>query len=467
MRPRITLPFILLALAVGYIFPNLLAVAQTFPQQSIESRLRAFYKLGEQTTTVFVIQMDGIVGVPPGSAVMCPLNFQDGNLGGPDPSCLARVQKPTRILKVGEKVTPGKIEVDAKNNRVLVTFTECDACNNVSPPSSYNSIVSFQFPEGYLGAADTGQIVDVISQVLSIDAPPAGSDPGNSQSAQPQALTNADIIKMVQAHLPESVVIAKIKSSTSQFDTSPDALIKLNQAGASPSELQAIVDARAQSNPSDLAEDSRSASTGKESEAAPTNEPSGPPCGSYDSCVKIAEALIESSQWARAVARFQEASQFDPSRGDAWAGIGKAYFQMGQYEDAVVLWDKALQMGSNLSMSVCHAKALCGDTGTFQLNTKEVSFVNKKGEKEFAAAPSAITSEGAVLFGNSRPAYYLQIRFNAKNYRFYFLPKVTGCSMGFICPEPGPTQQKVFGDYLHERLVRMAAGDFGSQTNKP
>jgi len=92
---------------------------------------------------------------------------------------------------------------------------------------------------------------------------------------------------------------------------------------------------------------------------------------------------------------------------------------MGQYDDAVSMWDKALELGTTLSSSVCHAKAACGDTGDFLLSTKEVSFASKKGEKEFAAASSAVTSEvetPSVLFGNGRiVAYYLQLRFSGKN----------------------------------------------------
>jgi hypothetical protein len=56
------------------------------------------------------------------------------------------------------------------------------------------------------------------------------------------------------------------------------------------------------------------------------------------------------------------------------------------------------------------------------VSMKEVSFVNKKGEREFAAAPSALTSEGAVLFSGSGPAYYLQMRFG-KNWRFYYITR--------------------------------------------
>jgi hypothetical protein len=139
---------------------------------------------------------------------------------------------------------------------------------------------------------------------------------------------------------------------------------------------------------------------------------------------------------------------------------------MGQYDDAATMWDKALQLGSTLTLSVCHAKAMCGDTGNFLMSMKEISFVNKKGEKEFDAAPSAVTSEGAVSLNGARPAYFMKIRF-AKNYRFYYLPKAVQCSMGFVCQEPGATQQQVFANYVHGALVRMVAGDLLSRPNKP
>ena len=45
------------------------------------------------------------------------------------------------------------------------------------------------------------------------------------------ALTNEDVMKMVQAKLADAIIVAKVRSSTCQFDTSTDALIKLKGAG--------------------------------------------------------------------------------------------------------------------------------------------------------------------------------------------------------------------------------------------
>src|SRR5882762_4865037 len=208
------------------------------------------------------------------------------------------------------------------------------------------------------------------------------------------------------------------------------------------------------------------------SRSAPSTEtvPS-PSCADYDACLKAGTIASEASLWVQSLANFSKASQLDPSKGDARAGMGNAYLQMGEYDNAVSMWDKALERGATLSSSACHAKAACGDTGDFRLSTKEVSFVSKKGEKELAAAPSAVTSEVGtppVIFGNGRiAAYYLQLRFSGKNYRFYYGPKSLQCRSNFLCSEPGLTQQKVFADYVHGALVKMAAGDFRSRPKKP
>ncbi|HEV2352240.1 MAG TPA: hypothetical protein VG028_20595 [Terriglobia bacterium] len=60
------------------------------------------------------------------------------------------------------------------------------------------------------------------------------------QTTSTTALTNDDVIKMVQAKLPDGVIVAKIKSSACGFDTGTDALIKLKQEGVSEPVLAAM-----------------------------------------------------------------------------------------------------------------------------------------------------------------------------------------------------------------------------------
>ena len=65
----------------------------------------------------------------------------------------------------------------------------------------------------------------------------------STSSSSTEILTNVDVIRMVKAGLPDSVIIAKIKSSKCKFDTSTDGLVKLKQAGLSNPVLQAVVEA--------------------------------------------------------------------------------------------------------------------------------------------------------------------------------------------------------------------------------
>ena len=63
-------------------------------------------------------------------------------------------------------------------------------------------------------------------------------------------LTNQDIVKMVQAGLGESVVIATVRTATSpQFDLSPDALIALKKGGVSDAIVAVMIDPKGASTP--------------------------------------------------------------------------------------------------------------------------------------------------------------------------------------------------------------------------
>jgi hypothetical protein len=57
------------------------------------------------------------------------------------------------------------------------------------------------------------------------------------------ALQNQDVVKMVKAGSDDGAIIARISSSKCQFDTSPEALIKLHQSGVSPAVIKAMIGA--------------------------------------------------------------------------------------------------------------------------------------------------------------------------------------------------------------------------------
>jgi len=69
--------------------------------------------------------------------------------------------------------------------------------------------------------------------------------PGLAQSPAERPLTNADVVKMVEAGIPESVIVRKIEVSGTSFVTTPDALIGLKRQHVSDGVLGAMVDSEA------------------------------------------------------------------------------------------------------------------------------------------------------------------------------------------------------------------------------
>jgi hypothetical protein len=157
---------------------------------SLAGQLRANYKLAKlgtdssgvsviQTGTVLVVQKGGILAVPPISIPIGTAVYKDGELKGPSGFQKLALGQDVRFLQEGEKVYVLKIDVKDKEDKVILTIVECDSCNGLNQPASYKAQVAFQFPKGYLAAADAGQIQDVINQVL-----PQDNGGGDQQQAQ-------------------------------------------------------------------------------------------------------------------------------------------------------------------------------------------------------------------------------------------------------------------------------------------
>jgi len=76
-----------------------------------------------------------------------------------------------------------------------------------------------------------------------------------AQAPADNALTNADIVRMMKAGIPESVIVRKIQISQPDFGTSANDLIALKNQGASERILGAVLDSRSgtgQSSPEPL-----------------------------------------------------------------------------------------------------------------------------------------------------------------------------------------------------------------------
>ena len=499
------------------------ASAQSDSAGPLQTKLEKQYRLTKMKTdngvasviqpgAVLVIQQEGIFGVPPtdSKAAQTTYRVEKEEL---QPGAVSRTSRP---LRGGEKVYVTRIDVDGKNDKVSLTIVECDACNSVQQPSSYTAEVVFQYPKDYLQGAESGQVQEGIDAVLlpAADIPPTSSAapagavstptatapvPSEAAPAQRTFAVRHRHINLLGAGSDAtyycSGTLSILADGTLKYDCSqtddpsgrcehasiPAGYLKQAKVGYNGLHLAS----KGQGNYDFVAD------PGTINEALKTIAPlagiappasagtSAPPlpaasssCSDYESCMKNGEASLEKPEGgAEALTEFEKASRLDPTKTEPLTGKGYAYLQMAEYDHAVYVWDSALKLGSTLSISVCHAGFACGDTGYFLLSTKEVSFVNKKGQRQFAAAPSAVTSEVGspkVLFANAQiAAYFVQLKVSGKNYRFYYGPKGAQCKENFMCQEPGLTQQKVVAEYVHNTIERLRAGSFVSQASKP
>jgi len=87
-------------------------------------------------------------------------------------------------------------------------------------------------------------VVLVAAIVLLLATHEAGAAP-----SAPKPLTNEDIVTMVHAGLPPDVVIEKIKTSKTAFDTSTEALVALKKAGIGGDIIRVMVNPAAEAKP--------------------------------------------------------------------------------------------------------------------------------------------------------------------------------------------------------------------------
>ena len=58
------------------------------------------------------------------------------------------------------------------------------------------------------------------------------------------AFTNADVVKMMRAGLPESIIVREIRMSPTPLTATPAALIQLKKQGATEAILDAVLDSQ-------------------------------------------------------------------------------------------------------------------------------------------------------------------------------------------------------------------------------
>jgi len=82
----------------------------------------------------------------------------------------------------------------------------------------------------------------LVAATLALGLSGYAQQPAPESSTKVEALRNADILKMIEAKLSDDLIITKIKSSPSDFDTSIDAVLKLKAAGTSDAVIRAMAE---------------------------------------------------------------------------------------------------------------------------------------------------------------------------------------------------------------------------------
>jgi hypothetical protein len=221
---------------------------------TLQDQLAAQYKvvkMGSDTSgysvidagTLLEIKKGGILGVPYSDTSILSTKYESGTVHTPS-SMLSKgigfgmkrfgKEQTTKLLPVGDKVYPSKIEVDTGKDIVTLSIVACDTCNKTDPPTYNKAKVVFQFPKGSLAKGSAGDVEDTIGQLLAISddsqqqdqggqqgqgggqggqggqgsGDQQAADQGQQQQAEPQTIEKGQTTDQVQAAMgkPEKIV---------------------------------------------------------------------------------------------------------------------------------------------------------------------------------------------------------------------------------------------------------------------
>ncbi len=220
MPRRFSVPIYVVALVFAGMIPWLAAAAQDASSAALEQKLKQQYK----SDLVLVIQKDGIVGVSPPTAVVCPTTFKDNALHPPNAICLMAVKNNSKLIGSNTKVHPTGVSVNLKNEKVSLNIVECDSCNGVQEPSSFKAQVVFQFPKGYLESAEVDQVQGFIGQVLAEDT---GGGDQQQQGGDAQAQQQAPQQNAAPAQAPAEITLGQTMDQVQASFGQPDKIVNL------------------------------------------------------------------------------------------------------------------------------------------------------------------------------------------------------------------------------------------------
>ena len=197
------------------------------------------------------------------------------------------------------------------------------------------------------------------------------------------------------------------------------------------------------------------------SQMAITSKSSGVPasqasCTDLNSCMQAGHDAFSSSDWTTAIADFQTASNKKPDSGEPLIWLGNADLSGGRRDDFSVAWNKAIRLGSTLTLRVCHNRSSqpC-EMGDLMISSNKISFVGPDNQQVFSGTPSDINVSRRS--GETR----FTLKSGKKNYGFEFAPFAMECQpmQWLMCSDDaGVRQQQAVGAYILQLIPMLTNG---------
>jgi hypothetical protein len=254
LRKKLTPAFAIPASVIAF------ALASHAQTVSLQDQLAAQYKLvrmGSDTSgysvveegTLLAIQKGGLLGIPYKDTSLLTNKYENGAVHPPNVAVkkgldylrkkLNQDEQTTKLFKVGDKVYPSKIDVNAAKDTVTMGIVACDTCNKTDPVTYNKAQIIFQFPKGSLAGANAGQVEDTIGQLLAVsddekDDQQAKNAQGGTDSGDPQ-----------QTDQPQGDQQGNVQQGDRQADQSQQPAAQAEpqtiQIGQSPEQVKAIL----------------------------------------------------------------------------------------------------------------------------------------------------------------------------------------------------------------------------------
>ncbi len=182
-------------------------------------------------------------------------------------------------------------------------------------------------------------------------------------------------------------------------------------------------------------------------------------CESFGECMGGGQHAFHEKKWNDAKAYFEYAATISPNSGQAWNSLGKTYLALHQTQTAYSAWDKALNSGDGVELTVCmeNGQPVC-EGGTLRLTS--TTLIRYKGDQKIFEVPlSAVRVVGTIRHGS--PSYLaLEMLVNGTKYDFDFFPVTVNCvwTNVLVCPAEGKVEQAAMGSYFEQTIHRLTSG---------